>query len=594
MLALGTLAALLLSATLPAAETPTTTNASDASGLGAVWTDAAHLSGPIAARSRGLLLGARDPNGPSCVQTLDGAALFSAADGGVGTRMCYLLGHAAGERSNPRAEYTWQQSTLRAACERLKRENHMAYAKALRLADLAARLTDGLAEASALPPDLQPLEVNDGGTLLGCTLRRLDEAVARRDLAQARIWAREFRAAADRLADLHRWVHLIVENQLASLAFQKQCRSLYMSVDRPFDMAGMVADQSTPCFPALQNAPCMVYNLMETEHQAEWLFARPPQAWRPADETPTSTAPHRLPAVASAVGMPPHLREAFAVLRSRLEPDTQPLWDEAAAAPYHRTYLANVIHRYRAVGVLDEVGTVLERFDRIQDEPTVNALMDVLFYRGGTPNANASPADRFDPRLMQASRTLAGTREQVLLGAQHFTRAWFGSWENYEGGSDSLSQALDAGKLDCIDASNMVGTLYRNAGRGGYYAVRWCAGVVGHSVSGALLDCDGQPTIGIVDGLDQPQTAVDLWPHAYSKGNEWPKGYVGLRAPVYAVEILGRGLDNYMWCQGFIVRGAHAGTLVRSTIPYLPAWTPTAFAHRRSSPARASTPVRTP
>ncbi len=594
MLATGTLAALLLSATLPAAETPPTTNAGDASGLGAVWTDAAHLYGPASVRSRGLLLGARNPNGPSCVRVRDGAPLFSAADGGVGTRMCHFLGHAASDRGNPRAEYIWQQSTLRAACERLKRENHTAYARAARLAQGAGRLADGLAEASALPADLKPLEVNDGGTLLGCTARRLDEAIAGRDLASARVWAREFRAAADRLVDLHRWVHLIIENELASLAFQKQCRPVYMSVDRPFEMTGMLADESAACFPGLQNAVCMVYNLMEVEHQAEWLFARPPEPWRPAAESPAPTAPHRLPAVASAVGMPPHLREAFAVLRSHLTPETQALWDEAAAAPYHRTYLANVIHRYRAVGVLDEVGDLLERFDRVQDEATVNALMDVLFYRGGTPNANASPAERFDPRLMQASRTLAGTREQVLLGAQHFTRAWFGSWDNYEGGSDSLSQALDDGKLDCIDAANMIGTLYRNAGRGGYYAVRWGAGVVGHSVSGALLDRDGQPLIGIVDGLDQPQTAADLWPHAYRKGSEWPKGYVGLRAPVYAVEVLGRGLDSYLWCQGFIIRGKHAGTLVRSTIPYLPAWTPTAFAQREPSPPRPSAPVPAP
>ncbi|MEA3368441.1 MAG: hypothetical protein U9R68_10055, partial [Planctomycetota bacterium] len=494
---------------------------------------------------------------------------------------------AAENRGSPRDDYQWQQRGLTAYCQHLIQENHETYARALRLAQQAERLSAGLAEATAWPADLKPVGLTAGRTFLASNARRLDEAIAEGNLEQARAWAREFHATAAALADLHRWTDLILRNEMSALAFQKQCRALYLASDRTYDMEKMAAGDGAACFPGAQTLVCAAYNLTEVEHQAEWMFAEAPESWRSPADGVRRPARHALPEVAAAVRMPPHLREAFADLRGYLSAPNQRLWDEAAADPYHHTYLANILHRYRAVGVLEEVGEVLKQFDRVQAEPTANILMDVLFYRGGSPMGTRTADDRFDPRLMKAARTLAGTPEQVLLGAQHFTRALFGSWENYGGTSDSLAGALDAGKLDCVDATNMIGALYRNAGRGGFYAVRWCAGVAGHSVSGALIQRDGQSVIGIVDGLGQPQTAAELWPHAYAGGHAWPKGYVGTRGPVYAVEVLTRGLDSYVWCQGFIVRGEHAGTLVRSTIPYLPAWTPSVYARRTGSRADA-------
>ena len=36
----------------------------------------------------------------------------------------------------------------------------------------------------------------------------------------------------------------------------------------------------------------------------------------------------------------------------------------------------------------------------------------------------------------------------------------------------------------------------------------------------------------------------------------------------YAVELYVRGLDNYLWAEGYIVRGPNAGTLTTARIPY--------------------------
>jgi len=35
-------------------------------------------------------------------------------------------------------------------------------------------------------------------------------------------------------------------------------------------------------------------------------------------------------------------------------------------------------------------------------------------------------------------------------------------------------------------------------------------------------------------------------------------------------ELYVRGLDNYVWAEGYIIRGPNAGTLVTACVPYLP------------------------
>ena len=579
LLAMGTAAILTLATALPAGETPPATDAAppqtsasiDATAApGALWRDTVDLFRATLPAARRLLLGALDPDGPSVFRTDDGPPLVRIVDGGVGTRTVALLADARAERSTARDEFLWQQDVLRTYCDDLLGRNRTVYAKALRLADQAARLAAVLAGATALPEDLRSVGLEADGTQLGWTASQLDAALADGDAAAARMRACEFREAAARLADLHRWVDMLLKNELSALTFQQRCRGIYFRSNQAFDLEKAVADAGLGGYPGAQNAVCLLYNLQAVEHGAEWLFASPGgDGPVPAD-------------VPAAAHVPPHLRKAFLRLRDHLGPRTRPLWDEAAAALYHRTYLANVLHRYEAAGVLDQAGLVLERFDEVQTDPTVEALLDVLFYRSGSPSGTRSADERFDARLMQAARTLAGTREQVLLGAQHFTRALFGSWKNYHG-QLSLVESLDAGRLDCISASNVIGSVYRNAGRGGLYSVRWCAGTASHSLVGTLVERDGKPVFGVVDGLDRPQTALELWPHAYADGHDWPEGYTGARAPLYAVTLYARGLDSYVWCQGFIVRGEHTGSLVRCRIPYLPAWTPSAYA-RHGSP----------
>jgi len=573
---------------------PAPTAQPETADLSALWSDTAHLLGKVAEGSRILLLGTRDPNGPSCVQVGAGVPLTSRRNGGVGTRTCYFMAAASSHRTTAPDEYRWQQTALTAYLQNLRVSNREAHARALRLADQTQRLAAALDVHDALPANLAALGFPEARTRLAYPAYGLDRALAARTLREARVWAREFHAAAFALADLHRWTDFIMQNQFTALAFQARCADVYRVSDRRFDIADKVGALGQDDFPAGQAMVCNLYNLMEIERQAEGLFAQPPESWQRELAGASAGTGHVLPAVPAAVWMPLDARQAFTDLRGYLSPPNQALWDEAASAPYDRTYLANMLYRYQAAGVPKEVGVVLERFDRVHANPARHDLMDVLFYRAGSPGSNPGAAERFDSRLMQAAATLGGTDEQVLLGAQFFARALFGSWKNYCF-TPTLLQALDLQKFDCISATDVIASLYRNAGRGGFYTVRWCAGSAGgHTVAGARLTRNGKPAIGIVDGLDIPQTRVTLWPQDYADGPRWPTGYVGRTAPIVAIEILSRGLDAYTWAEGLIVRGQYAGTLVGAPIPYLPALPGQTASLPMPVPAEAASPAPPP
>ena len=74
----------------------------------------------------------------------------------------------------------------------------------------------------------------------------------------------------------------------------------------------------------------------------------------------------------------------------------------------------------------------------------------------------------------------------------------------------------------------------------------------------------------LVDGLAEASAPPQTWPDAYFQGHPWPSDYFRRFPPIYAVEIHGRGLDRYIWSEGYIIRGSGAGFLVRASIPYLP------------------------
>jgi hypothetical protein len=79
---------------------------------------------------------------------------------------------------------------------------------------------------------------------------------------------------------------------------------------------------------------------------------------------------------------------------------------------------------------------------------------------------------------------------------------------------------------------------------------------------------NGEPRYVFEDGLN-PSAQPEVWPDAFFHGHAWPPE-MATNPPPYAVELYARGLDNYIWAEGYIIRGPNAGTFIRSTIPYFP------------------------
>lgn len=536
----------------------------------ALWREIAPNLNPVMMASRQVLLGNRNPNGPTCAWIKwqgDTAFLMGDRTGGPGTRLAALyFGPERGK--TPKPDFVWHQTVFKPALESLVAKNQTAFPNALRLAEQTGQLAAAIRGWTEWPGDFPVIGLAAQSHWAGWCARGLDDAIGRKDLAACRRWADELAAATFAVADLHRWTDFLARNHLAALAFQAQCQELFEISDNQYP-EGYNPNRNVTAFPAGRLGTGGMFNYIEVERQAEWLFRVPREYFAlKVDGTPV-VKDDGLAGVPAAVWMPPRLRATYVALRGYLSPANQAVWDEAAHAPFDRTYLANMLYRAWQADLAPQVGVVLQRFDKARPQATRPALMGVIFYRGGDASGAAEWGDRYLPQLMNASADFSGTNSQVLLAAQRFTRALFGGWQNYDT-VVTLREALSTRKMDCIRATDMIGSLYRNAGHTGFFFVRWCAGVGGHSVAAAEVQENGQRKIYLVDGLEDPENLVDEWPNAYFRGHAWPAGFVGPKADVYATELYVRGLDSYVWVEGYVIRGPHAGNLARAAIPYLP------------------------
>jgi hypothetical protein len=112
----------------------------------------------------------------------------------------------------------------------------------------------------------------------------------------------------------------------------------------------------------------------------------------------------------------------------------------------------------------------------------------------------------------------------------------------------------------------MIGAIFRNAGRTRFAHVRWCSETGGHSVAAFVGSDHDQISPILVDGLN-PSAQPEDWPECYFHGHDWPPGLRNNSKP-YCAELYVRGLDSYIWAEGYIIRGPNAGNLTSAAIPY--------------------------
>jgi hypothetical protein len=512
--------------------------------------------------SRPVLLGSRDPKGPSCVPVVHtgdvGPTLPDSPgdlNGGPGTTFATIYFFDRREIKSPHEDYLWHQTRLKTYFENEAAMNGPSAARAHELAEKARQFYEAVSELQEFPADLDPVEFIEDEQWPGYCMAALDKAVAAKDLNEVKRWAGELASAAFSLDDLHCWLGFLVENHLAALDFQQKCESLFLAADalgKPYDPQSSISQ-----FPAGVLSLNGKGNYYEVEHQAERLFSVPPERLAEIAENR-----HLTP---GSLWVPPGERESFLKLQAALSPENQKVWESAAHEPYQHSYLVNMLFRADHADIDDDLYTVLRKFNAIHPHATSGELMNVLLYRGHS-FAGLEWGDRFQPELIEAADQIKPSETDL----EAFQDAWRWTNQFYQpdqyGVTFTLRDALKQRRLDCVRATDMIASIYRNSGRVGLGHVRWCAETCGHSVA-AHMDHNGTSDKTLLaDGL-MPPHQPEVWPECYYHGHSWPPGLEN-NAPPYAAELYLRGIDGYIWAQGYIIRGPNAGTLASVDIPY--------------------------
>jgi hypothetical protein len=527
---------------------------------GSPLADLSARAGVCTRLSRAILLGSRDLKLSSCVNQpkpgdADARRLPNLADydGGPGTKLALLLYLDRQNCKFPMDDYAWHQGRLRMYLRNQVTENQRALAETAALADRAASFADALGDGSTWPADLTPLLPGSRENWLGYCLASLNDAIVARNLDGARRWATELAGAAFALNDLHLWLEFLSENYLSSLDFQEKCASLFAETTQTGEPYDRETDISR--FPAGLVTMHGVSNFYELEHQAERFFTMP--ADRSAE---IATDAHLTP---TSIWMPPAARENYVKIEGMLSAGNRKNWRAAARTPYEHSYLVNMLYRAGQSGAIDSVTDAVRRFDAIHPEASMGELLGVLMYRGHS-FAGLDWADRFQPQLVEAAKRLSGSDAEAFLQACRLTYQ-FDQSDTYAV-TFTLRDALESKRLDCVRATDMIGAIFRDSGRPRFGHVRWSSGIRGHSVAAYVGTENGKSKVLLADGLNPPEQP-EVWPDAYFHGHAWP-AVVGKYPNPYAVELYVRGLDNYIWAEGYIVRGANAGTLMKAGIPY--------------------------
>ncbi len=191
---------------------------------------------------------------------------------------------------------------------------------------------------------------------------------------------------------------------------------------------------------------------------------------------------------------------------------------------------------------------------RVSAGAPLEEVMDLLVYRAGGWFCGMEWADRYQPEMWRAAERLPSDRVQALTRTRDAVQALT---SRQEGWRLTLRDAIAQRCFDCIRTTDFMGAAYRNAGLPGFLTVRLARGGSGHTVA-AVRDERGR--VMVLDGQD-PKSRAEEWPRLFFKrgGNNDP----------YTVELLGRGLDSWIFLEGYFLYGPASGTLVRAPVPYL-------------------------
>jgi len=478
-------------------------------------------------------------------------------DGGPGTSLATLYIVDREQIKSSQQDFNWHQRRLRAYLENHSILNRSAEQNTHDLAEYTRQFWEQSRRWTELPAELHAVAVPPAHDWISYCFASLNHAVAARDLAATQHWSGELASAAFSLDDLHRWLEFLEQNQLTALEFQRRCATLFEAGEKRIEKYDPKANISQ--FPAGVLSLNGIANYIEVEHQAERLFSIPKQEQLEATS--------HLHLTSGSLWVSPDLRQTYLKLQAVLSPRNQQTFNLGARAPYEHSYLVNMLFRTENAHTTDDLCAVLKKFDSLHPRAKLEELLSVLMYRGHA-FGGLEWGDRFQPELIKAADNikLEETDLQALEDACRWTNNFYRAPAQY-GLTLTLRNALDQKRLDCVRATDMIGAIFRNAGRVGFCNVRWCSETGAHSVAGCVHKEAQGLRIQLSDGLDPP-AAPELWPQCYFRGHAWPLSLAENAAQPYAVELYVRGLDSYVWMEGYIIRGPNAGWLTVTDVPY--------------------------
>src|SRR5439155_2403429 len=112
-----------------------------------------------------------------------------------------------------------------------------------------------------------------------------------------------------------------------------------------------------------------ISNYVEVEHQAEQLFSTPMEQRIQAASDRHLTS--------GSLWVAPEQRQTYLKLQAALSPDNQQTLNLGAHTPYEHSYLVNILFRTTKAHKIDDLCTVLKKFDSLHPRARVGELCSV-------------------------------------------------------------------------------------------------------------------------------------------------------------------------------------------------------------------------
>ncbi len=351
----------------------------------------------------------------------------------------------------------------------------------LEKAETLEKLTGTLQQAlSKTPADALKLkEVAFGGTggdELSVSLRKLSEAAAGERADEAAVWAGEARGAAMRLVDLLRWVDLqtgwIVDLcgvfDRYSMCVENSDREVAAAGGWKAYMFGRIPGGSSIlelCTTDTLMCEMLLCDFMKTSEADAAVMGK---AGMEVDELAVVPA-HRVAYAKVRDGIPSGAQKVFKMI-----PDTA----------YELSMLNSNLWRYDDEKKVDELIGSLGRYAKQDRKPTVTQMMEVIHIAQGAYGSTTSPGERYHKQMAEWAETVKGTPEKAIETVHSLAYGFYtkDGGRHYKGAIWTMHGVFEAGSMDCIRGSQMMGSTYANAGYAGLHPIRICRGSLAEKI----------------------------------------------------------------------------------------------------------------